>query len=184
MADSLFDAYDPNTYGPSQGSLIQQLLASGALTQPTTPGPGFPQAPMDANAAAPQPAQPQNAAPIAVGNNYMMPRIGPAAAFTPPAIDPDTGDTVQPAAAPAQQPQQAAAPANPLSNFFNRAAAGLHSVAQGGSLYGAVTGQPDDPTSLQQRQLQREYQAFLGTGVFLRRRKRRSRLSTRKRRRS
>ena len=87
--NSFFDDYtDPQTFGGVQGAqagLIDDLLKSVAATP--TPSAGFPAAPMDANAAIPAPApQPQQASPIDVGG-YQMPRIGPAAAFTPPQIN-------------------------------------------------------------------------------------------------
>jgi hypothetical protein len=149
MANSLFDA---DTYASPSNSLFADLLAN--LPQ-VTPSAGFPTNPMDANAAAPQPAQPQND-PIAVGN-YQMPRIGNGF--------PDDTAPAAPSPAPAQQPAPAA-PASPLSNFFNRAADGLESIAHGGSLLGVIRGQPTDARSVQQQQLQKQYQAYIGTGVF------------------
>jgi hypothetical protein len=41
----------------------------------------------------------------------------------------------------------------------------LHSVAQGGSLYGAITGQPDDPQSKQQATLRAQYAALVAAGL-------------------
>jgi hypothetical protein len=85
--------------------------------------------------------------------------VASAAAFTPPPIDPTTGETVQPAAAmPGSQPA-------PQPNFFQKAAAGLHSIAQGGSIYGATTGQFDDPKSVQRQQLQQQYSALIAGGM-------------------
>ena len=51
------------------------------------------------------------------------------------------------------------------TNPLLRIAQGLHSVAQGGSLYGAVTGQPDDPQSKQQATLRAQYNALIGAGL-------------------
>ena len=96
-----------------------------------------------------------------------MPRIGSAAAFTPPAINSDTGETVAPApaAAPMQQP---AAPAAPAPSFLDTTRSHLDASAQsmshGGGLIGGlvslVTGQRHDPQAqlqadqAQQRQVQ------------------------------
>jgi hypothetical protein len=157
----VFDNFpDDDEFNSPQQGLIARLMQSQGVQSQYSPSAGFPASPMDANASAPAP---QQATPIPVGNNYQMPRIGAAAGFTlpPGQLDPDTGEHVQPA--------QAAAPAapatNPISSFLGKAAAGLHSVAQGGSLYGAVTGQPDDPQSLQKQQLQKQYQALVDAGV-------------------
>jgi hypothetical protein len=96
-----------------------------------------------------------------------------------PAIDPSTGNTIAPTVPapvqPAPQPTapvvaQAASqavtdPQAAASNILTRMGAALHSVAQGGSLYGAVTGQPDDPQSRQRAQLQQNYQAMVNAGL-------------------
>src|SRR6202043_2180575 len=93
----------------------------------------------------------------------------PAAAFDlpPGQLDPNTGEHVAPAAAaPAQQltlPPQLQTPQ--ATNPLLRIAQGLHSVAQGGSMYGAVTGQPDDPQSKQQATLRAQYNALIGAGL-------------------
>jgi hypothetical protein len=174
----LFDAYDPATYQGAQGGLLDRILASVAATP--TPSAGFPGAqpspldnaqwpagpvgaPTNANAAMPPAApQPQND-PIAVGN-YMMPRIGSGFDLPPGQLDPDTGEHVAPA--PAAAPQPAAAPAsNPFSSFMNRAADGLESVAHGGTILGALRGQPTDARSVQQRQLKAQYDAYVGAGI-------------------
>ncbi|MCC8954104.1 hypothetical protein H8B02_11720 [Bradyrhizobium sp. Pear77] len=162
----LFDAYDPNTYAPSQGGLIDRILQSIAAA-PTNTGAGFPASPMNANAAMPPAAtpapQPQNA-PMAIGD-YSMPRIG--SGFLPdyPQHDPHTGETIaaQPAIpAPVDNaPSPTAPPVNPLL----KAAAALHSIAQGGSIYGAVTGTPDDAKSVQQRLLLQQAQALVNAGM-------------------
>jgi hypothetical protein len=178
----LFDAYDPATYQPAQGGLLDRLLASVAATP--TPGAGFPGAqpspldnaqwpagpvgaPTNANAAMPPAAapapQPQND-PIAVGN-YMMPRIGSGFDLPPGQLDPSTGEHVAPAPAAAPMQQPAAQPENAWSSFFNKAADGLESVAHGGTLLGALRGQPTDARSVQQRQLKAQYDAYVGAGI-------------------
>ena len=134
---------------------------------------------MDANAAAPQPAQPQQASPIAVGN-YQMPRIGPAAAFDLPAgtLDPNTGEHVAPApaAAPLQQPTQPAAPSF-LDTARGHLDASAQSMSHGGGLIGGITslitGQRHDPqaqfqadqAAQQQKQAQQESAALVALGV-------------------
>jgi hypothetical protein len=163
MANSLFDAYDPATYQDSQSGLFARLLASGALA-PNSPSAGFPQSPMDANAAAPQPAQPVQNDPIAVGN-YQMPRIG--AGF------PDDDTPAAPSPAPAQQPAPAAAP-SPPDTIRSHLIAGSQSMGNGGGLIGGltalVTGQRHDPQNdadlKKQADLQKQYQAYIGTGAF------------------
>jgi hypothetical protein len=162
------NVYDPDTFQSPQGGLLDRLLAQVNAATPT-PSAGFPGAPAP-TATPPIVAQddedtPAQASPINVGG-YQMPRIGDAAGFTlPPPFDPATGEHVAPApaAAPTQQPAQPAA--NPLSAFFNKAADGLEGVAHGGSLLGVLRGQPTDPHSVQQRQLQQQYAALVGAGL-------------------
>jgi hypothetical protein len=166
---SLFDAYDPATYGPSQGGLIDQLLAMTQPGQQFAPGQGFPSNPMDANASAnapapaPQPQAPQNA-PIAVGN-VNMPRIG--SGF--PAASDDTAQAPQPAP---QQPAPTAAP-SPADTLSNHASAAWQSLRHGGGLIGglsaAITGQRDDPQNdalqMQQAALQKQVAGLVAAGV-------------------
>jgi hypothetical protein len=168
---SVFDnaQFDPATYASGAPSWLDNLMQQAGVQ----PSAGFPAAPADANAAMPAAApQPQQASPIDVGG-YSMPRVGPAAAFTPPPgqLDPNTGEHVapaqaaapiqlQPAAAPVPQPAQ-----NAWSNFFNKAADGLDSVAHGGTLLGALRGQPTDPASVKQRQTQQLSVALTGAGI-------------------
>jgi len=153
----IFDAYDPNTYAPvGNGSWLDSLMQSAGVQ----PSAGFPASPMDAQASAPapQPATPQNA-PISIGH-YQMPRIGGGFLSDYPQHDPQTGETIAPApiaSAPAPQP---AAP-----NLLAKAAAALHSVAQGGSFYGAITGNPDDPKSVQQQLLQQQFRSLVAAGM-------------------
>jgi hypothetical protein len=201
--NSLFP--DPSDLPSGDGGLIANILAQYAAAPPDTSaplspieaqmmgmtgpnqpvsglGPAYatPPAPAQQPAAAPQPAQPQNA-PIAVGN-VMMPRIG--AGFTPPAIDPQTGETVQPTApaqpAPSQpqQPQQAA-PAAPsfLDATRSHLDASDQSLRHGGGLIGGltalVTGQRHDPVALaqadqaarQQTQVKQLATALTGAGI-------------------
>jgi hypothetical protein len=163
--------YNPATFGPSQGGLIDQLLASGALS-PIPPSAGFPGAPgqAPASAAAPPvvaadddeaPAAPAQASPLAIGN-YQMPRIGPTAAFTPqPAPMPQ-----QPAAAPAAAP-------SPLDIIRSHLDAGAQSFGHGGGLIGGtaalITGQRHDPQNeAHQQQLAQTQQlatALAGVGI-------------------
>jgi hypothetical protein len=169
----LFDAYDPATYQPAQGGLLDRLLASVAA--PTDQGPGFPALPQDAQASAPAaPApQPQQASPIAVGG-YQMPRVGPAAAFElpPGQLDPNTGEhVVQPAApaAPVQQPALTVPGASGSPGFMT----GYQNLHHGGGLIGsvvaAITGKRNDPQAealqRQQTQLQQQYTALVNAGV-------------------
>lgn len=151
--------FDSSNYAPvGNGSWLDGLMQSLGV-QPST---GFPQSPLNAQASVPaaQPAAPQNA-PIPVGD-YQMPRVGSGFLDVYPQHDPQTGDTIQPASpapmasVPAPQP----AAVNPLL----KAAAALHSIAQGGSIFGAVTGNPDDAKSTQQQQLQKQIQARVAAG--------------------
>lgn len=188
----LFDAYDPNTYGGSQGGLFDRLLAS--MQAPAQPGPGFPQSPMDANAAMPPqaPAQPQNS-PIAVGDSYSMPRIGSGFAPLPDGSLPrqnaqERDARVMPGNL-SGQPQAAPelpATKNLLSsladtgvlsaagpNFSDHMAAGYQNLRHGGGLLGsvaaAITGQRNDPQAqLQQQQariVQQQYLALKAAGL-------------------
>lgn len=163
----LFD--DVQDFNPTGGLLGRLIALTGVQNQYQPTGEGFPSNPMDANAfLSPQP-QPQQNQPIAVGN-YMMPRIGggfPAGDGSLPQQTPDERANGQLPAA--MQPQAAAQPPQalppqlqpPSGNPFLRLAAGLHSVAQGGSLYGAITGNPDDPRSIQQQNLRAQYSALV-----------------------
>lgn len=166
----LFDAYDPNTYAPgaTQGGLIDSILAQYAAA-PTSPGPGFPATPMDANAAAPAP-QPQNA-PIAVGD-YQMPRIG-GGFLDYPEHDPHTGETVAPVQQPAQPAALAAPAPSPVDDFGSHFKAGWQSMRHGGGLIGGIsgliTGQRDDPQAdlqaRQQAQLRQQFTALVNAGL-------------------
>jgi hypothetical protein len=65
----------------SQKGLVDQLMQlAGVQSQYQNGGANFPGSPADANAAMSQ----QQAAPIAVGDGYIMPRIGSQSAFSVP----------------------------------------------------------------------------------------------------
>jgi hypothetical protein len=145
--------FDASNYSPvGNGSWLDGILGSLGVQ----PSAGFPTSPMDAQASAPapQPAAPQNA-PISIGD-YQMPRIGNFPGY--PEHDPQTGQTMPAPVASAPAPQPAAA--NPLL----RMAAGLHNIANGSSLYGAVTGNPDDAKSVQRQDAQKQFTALVTAG--------------------
>ena len=164
MANSFFDnAFDDAQWKPDQ-NFIEQILANPAIQ----PSAGFPQDPMNANAAMPQAAapaapspQPQQAAPINVGG-YQMPRVGPATAFDLPAgtLDPNTGEHVT-APAPAAP---AAAPQSIGGGIAQHVGAALNSIGAPNSLFhnmvtnpinALITGQtPADTARAQQASLQ------------------------------
>lgn len=158
----IFDAFDPTTYAPvGNGSWLDGILHAAGVQ----PSAGFPAAPMDAQASAPapQPAAPQvpQNAPISIGD-YQMPRIGGGFPGYPP-HDPQTGETMQ-AASPAPM-ASAPAPQPAAPNPLLKMATALHSIANGGSLYGAATGSFDDAKSTQQQLLQKQFQALVGAGM-------------------
>ncbi len=159
--------FDAENYAPvGNGNWLDGVLQSLGV-QPSN---GFPQSPMNAQASPPAPQQPQapQNAPIQIGD-YSMPRIG--GGFPGyPEHDPQTGETIAaapPAASMVSAPvAQPTAPApGPVQSFFQKTAAGLHSVAQGGSLYGAINGSFDDPKSVQQAQLKQQYASLVGAGL-------------------
>jgi hypothetical protein len=152
---------DPDEFQSQQGSLIDRLMAGQGLQLFNQPGPasaGFPSSPMNANASAPAPQQPQNA-PIAVGN-VMMPRIGSG-------FNQDTAP-----AAPAAPATPAATP-SPLDVIGNHLNAAAQSFGHGGGLIGGtaalITGQRHDPQNealqLQQAQSQKHLDALVAAGV-------------------
>ena len=180
---ALFDSYfDPQSYsgqGGLLGRLLSQVQAGGY--DPSQASPGLGPNPMDANAAIPQP----QASPIDIGG-YSMPRIGSAASFNPPQIDPQTGNTIAPApqAAPALQqpmapamPQQQAPqqPAQPsaMDGIGSHLMAGLQNFSHGGALIPAVvngltglaTGQRTDPQGIAQQNLRLQFQALIHAGI-------------------
>lgn len=159
----LFDAYDPATYQGTQGGLLDRILASVGATP--TPSAGFPGSPAPPPVVASDdddtPAAPAQASPIGVGG-YQMPRIGPAAAFTPPAgtLDPNTGEHV---VAPMQQPAAQPAP-SPLNTIGSHLTAGYQNLHHGGGLIGsvvaAVTGKRNDQQAEALQQQQSAYGAM------------------------
>ncbi len=170
----IFDSgsYDPQTYS-DDGGLIGRLLASLGQQGQYQPGAGFPQSPMDANAAMPA----QQNAPIAVGN-YQMPRIG--AGFSPPTINPQTGETVEPAPQQAQPiaqqapaaPQPAAMPSflqppqspGGLGSAFRGAMANVQAGPLGmiaGAIGGGMGMGQGTPQDQQKKALYDQYQALI-----------------------
>jgi hypothetical protein len=145
------------------------LFANPPGTTPGNPAmpPGAAPAADDGEEDAPAANPSANAAasPLPIGN-YQMPRLGPAAAFTPdPAALPAN-------AQPAQGQLPAAAPSSGIGNlisgyqnFMNRAADGLQSVAKGGSLLGAIRGQPDDPAAKASQVANMTARALIAKGV-------------------
>lgn len=161
----LFDSYyDPQTYSGG-GGLIDRLLTQLDTQGQYQPAIGFPQSPMDANAAAPasQPQAPQNA-PIMIGG-YAMPRVGSgfqdhADAYVndgtplPPQTAAERAAGVLPGNLPAGQPQPQApdlpATKNVISslantgvlsavpNLGNHLMAGYENMRHGGGLLGSV----------------------------------------------
>jgi hypothetical protein len=156
----IFDGYG---FGDSpQGGLIDRLFAQLGVQNQYQPGTGFPQNPMDANAAMPA----QQNAPIAIGSNYMMPRVGDGfsqaptyQASQPSPMDSGTGQwpygpvgapmqanaQMQPAGQPMQQPglpaaaQPFAQPQGGVGGAFRGFAANAH-TGPIGALMGAVGG--------------------------------------------
>lgn len=115
------------------------------------------------NAMGPQPAQPPQASPIAIGD-YMMPRIGPASAYEPQqaSIPPNAQPTQ------GQMPQipSQAAPLPPAlggqgGGFLNGLSRGLQSIGNGGSVLGALTGNYTDPQSTAQQNLKSQYDSLV-----------------------
>ena len=86
---------------------------------------------------------------------------------------PRIGGGFNPSTAPAQQPAPAAAP-SPLDTVRSHLDAAAQSFGHGGGLIGGtaalITGQRHDPWNEAQQQqqaaLQKQYQAYIGTGVF------------------
>jgi hypothetical protein len=164
----LFDGYfDPSAYQDAGGSLIDRLRAQLAAQSDYQPSAaGLPPSPMNAQASAPAP-QPQNA-PIGVGD-YQMPRIGSGFPAGYPEHDPQTGETVPPAA-PVQtpaflQPQHSA-------GGFGGAMRGAMANMQGGPL-GMIAGGIGGAMGMgqgtaqeqQQRTAQQQYAAYVAGGM-------------------
>jgi hypothetical protein len=131
-----------------------------ALSGAAVPGNAAPGTPTPPGAAPSAPARPRTSAPsqgpyrtIAVGD-YQMPLVGSAA-------DASSGASANPAGAPPAQ----GTGANAWSNFFNRGADALGSIARGGSVLGAVRGQYDDPRSQQTQTQNLTQQMLISRGV-------------------
>jgi hypothetical protein len=160
----LFDGYDFGPGGYSdRGGLIDRLLAGLQQQGQYAPSQGF--APMDANA-----SMPQQASPIAVGDNYQMPRLGntdlfqPQQASIPPNAQPTQG--FAPPQPQAPLPSILQGPGNGLLDHLN---AGFQNLAHSGGLLpgivnavsGFSTGQRLDPVGQQQEILRSQYQSLI-----------------------
>lgn len=158
----LFDGYQFSD--SPQGGLIDRLLAQLGAQGQYQPSQGF--SPMDANASI-QPQQ-QNA-PIAVGSDYMMPRIG--SGFqqnVQPSAVPPQNYTAQPA--PPQQQQQAM-PAflqqpqsSPLATSFQSWAntpVGNPMAALANGIASLSSGRRTDPTGQAQQNAQDQFRALV-----------------------
>ena len=127
LLDNLhFGQSNPNGGGP-YGGLLDFLRTSQAQQQNYQPSAGF---------------QDQQAAPISIGNNYQMPRMGTQAQFTPdPAAIPQNAQPAQgvlPQAA--QQPEQPGIGDRLLAGVQNFANAGGPLQALAGGISGLATG--------------------------------------------
>ena len=142
LLDSLFAQ---STYGGQGGGLLDFLRQSQMQQEQYQPSAGFPQgqaSPLDnaqwpwGNVGAPDPST-YAAGPIAVGNNYQMPRTGNAAQFTPQQPDPA-------ALPPNAQPTQGTLPQGPQSaqepGFGDRLMAGFQNFANAGGPLQALAG--------------------------------------------
>ena len=147
-----------------QGGLLELIARSLAMNN-QKPSEGFPS------------TQPVQAQPVAVGKNYQMPRMGNADQYvTSQVMTPDNAQPAQgqmPAQA-QQAPQQAAqhqeqlppalGGAQPVS-VLDRLTRGLQSVGNGGGIISAMTGNYNDPVSLQQQNMRSQYDAYKGSGL-------------------
>jgi len=113
-----------------------------------------------------QPAQPPQAAPIAVGN-YQMPRIGMADLYQPQQANiPPNAQPTQGQMPPMQQAQPSQLPpafGGMEGGPLDRIARGLQSMGNGGGLIGALTGNYTDPVSMQQQNLRAQFDAMRQT---------------------
>ncbi|MBR1122103.1 hypothetical protein JQ628_11305 [Bradyrhizobium lablabi] len=159
MAGLLDYLFDPGTY--SQGGLLSRLQPS--LSQ-IPQSQGFDQSnPIDSAQwpYGPVGAPSGQATPIAVGNNQ-MPRVGQMADFTPV----PTGEaTIPPNAQPAQGQLPAQQPSFGPGFSENPILRGIQSVANGGGLISALTGNYNDPRSVQQQNQRQLFQAYVGAGL-------------------
>lgn len=176
----LFDGYfDNSSYNP-QGSLIDRLLAglqTQSAYQPT--GTGFPSSPMGAQASIPP--QQQNT-PIAVGNDYQMPRIGggfvtPDGSLLPQNEDEAAAGVLPGGLKPAQaQPAQpVSAPSVPTYQSPGGLTSALHGAVAnmqggplgmiGGAIAGAVGMGQGTPQQQLQAQVMQTYKSLIAAGV-------------------
>ncbi|PDT55762.1 hypothetical protein CO678_41990 [Bradyrhizobium diazoefficiens] len=162
----IFDSYyDPSTYqGNSGGSLIDRLLSQLGTQSQYQPAQGFPQSPMNAQAAMPAQAAPQND-PIAIGN-YQMPRIG--GGFPEETAPQPAAPIQQPAAMPvAQQPPALLQPQHAPGGFGSAVQGAIANMQNGplGMIGGAIAGGMGmgQGTALDQkrRELQQKYTALI-----------------------
>jgi hypothetical protein len=159
----LFDSYyDPQTYAAGSGGLVDRLLAQLNTQSQYQPVPGFQPAPQPGSGRNfnggqfdPQTYAPNQAQPIAVGNNYQMPRIGGADQFTLNA-QPTQGQSTD-ISAQSRSPQ--AEPDQPLPPAFGGTSY-LERLNAGGGLIGSLLG---DTT--QQKNLTAQYHALIAAGV-------------------
>lgn len=161
----LFDNYGQQGYTEGGGLIDRLMQLTGAQAQ-YQPSAGFGGNPMDANAQ-------QQAAPISVGNNYQMPRIGDASQFMPdPAAIPQNAQPAQgqqfaPMQAPQSQlPSILQAPGDGLGD---RLMAGAKNFAGGGGLIsglvggitGLATGQRTDPGGVAAENMRAQFKALV-----------------------
>lgn len=154
MAGLLDYLFDPNTYGDQRGGLLARLQPMlGQIPQSA----GFP------GVAQPSPSSEQ-AGPIAVGDNYQMPRIGNLAQFTPQTRPTDvSAQSRQPQAAQPTQGQMLQQ--DQPSGFFDRLNSGLQSIGNGGSIIGALTGNHTDPMAVNRRNQTQLFEAYKQAGL-------------------
>lgn len=172
--------FDPGDYGPSQGSLIDRLIAGLQQQGQYQPSPaGFPATPEQ------QPQQPMQAQPVSIGG-YQMPRIGAADLYQPAAALPENAQPAQgvlPQAVAQQASQPQAAPQAPMlpqpyssPGGFGGAVRGALANLQGGPLgllggaiaggIGLGQGTEQEQQAHQQRALiQAHYTALVNAGV-------------------
>lgn len=153
--------YQPsNGFDTAPASFADRFNAIPNAPQPVNPsGRAFDTATFDPSTYAPNQAQP-----IAVGG-YQMPRIGDAAQFQPqqaalpPNAQPTQGQLPQMAPQAAQQPmqEQQLPPALGGGLAQNPILRGIQSVARGGGIISALTGNYNDPQSIQQQNLKAQF---------------------------
>lgn len=157
LLDNLYFGQNAN-FGGQQGGLLDFLRTTQMQQDNYQPGSGFSPAP-------------DQATPLAIGS-YQMPRIGAAAQFAPqqpdPAALPVNAQPVQGQLPQGQiAPMQADQPLPPAlgggaQNGFLR---GLQSVANGGGIISALSGNYNDPRSVQQQNLKAQFDALVGAGL-------------------